>query len=173
MKLKSSQSGFTLVEMLVASLIFSIIVLAVSGIFTQILDNERRAFAAEKIQENGLFILETMAREIRVSRIQNQDSTDCSATTLTVNHPVNGTVTYALAGGALTRTAGGITTDLSSSDIAFSRLNFCVLGSAPSDQKQARVAILASIQNKTGKIILTVNLETSVSSRDVSTELLQ
>ena len=169
----NTEKGFTLVELMVASLVFSIIVLSISGLFVQTLAQERRAFEAQKIQENGLFILELMSREIRVSQIQNQESTDCSATSLTIIHPVNGTVTYTLNAGVLQRTAGGVTTDLSSSDVTFSRLNFCVLGSGVADKQQARVTILASIQNKTGKEILTFNLETGVSSRDESTEFAQ
>jgi prepilin-type N-terminal cleavage/methylation domain-containing protein len=166
----TSQQGFTIIEVLIASFAFSILALATTGLFIQTLDVQRRAFASQKIQENGAFIMELMAREIRVSQIQNQDSPNCSLTSLTIEHPINGTVTYSVASGVLQRRVGGVTTDLSSNAVTFSRLNFCVIGSGPTDQQQARVAILASIQNKTGKEIQTVNLETTVSSRDVQTE---
>ncbi len=166
-----SQSGFTLVEVMVATFVFSIIVLATSGLFTQILNNERRAFSAQKIQENGLYVLELLTREIRVSSIVNQNSTDCSATSLTISHPVNGTVTYSLSNGVLRRTAGGVVTDLTSSDVQFSRLNFCILGSGTSDKATPRVTIIGAIQNRTGKDIVTFNLETTVSSRDIGSEL--
>lgn len=169
LKTKNFQKGFTIVEVLVSAFVFSIIAVVVSGLFVQILATQRRAFASQKIQENGLFIMELMSREIRVSQIQSSDS-DCNATALTIIHPVNGTVTYSLSSGILQRIAGGVTTDLSSSTVAFSRLNFCIMGANPSDAQQARVAIIASIQNKTGKEILTTNLETMVSSRDVQTE---
>lgn len=168
------QEGFTIVEVLVSALVFSIIAIVVSGLFIQVLALERKTSAAQKIQENGLFIMELMSREIRVSQIQNQDSPNCTATSLTIIHPINGTVTYSLNNGVLQRTSvengTPITTDLSSSNVAFSRLNFCIMGSGPTDGQQARVAILASIQNKTGKEILTASLETTVSSRDVQTE---
>ena len=169
-KILNSQEGFTIVEVIISAFVFSIIVTVTSGLFVQILALERRAFASQKIQENGLFIMELMSREIRVSQIQNQDSLNCTATTLTIIHPVNGTVTYSLTNGVLQRIAGGVTTDLSSSTVAFSRLNFCIMGSGPTDDQQARVAILASIQNKTGREILTTSFETTVSSRDVQTE---
>ena len=166
----SSSAGFTIVEVLVTSFIFSIIALTVSGLFIQTLAVQRRTFASQKIQENGLYIMELMSREIRVSKIQDQDSTDCSATSLTIIHPINGAVTYSLSAGVLQRTAGGVTTDLSSADVTFSRLNFCIDGSGQTDGKQARVAILASIQNRTGREILTTALQTTVSSRNVETE---
>ncbi len=165
------RDGFTIVEVLISAFVFSIIAVTVSGLFIQVLVLERRAFASQKIQENGLFIMELMSREIRVSQIQNnQDSLNCAATSLTIVHPVNGLVTYSLNNGVLQRIAEGVTTDLSSSAVAFSRLNFCIMGSGPTDDQQARVAILASIQNKTGREILTTSFETTVSSRDVQTE---
>src|SRR3990167_2313335 len=85
-------AGFTIIEVLVSAFVFSIIAIVVGGLFVQILASERRAFACQKIQENGLFIMELMSREIRVSQIENQNSSNCSATTLTIQHPVNGTV---------------------------------------------------------------------------------
>ena len=145
-----------------------------ASIFIQIINDERRVLAAQAIQENGQFIMELMSREIRVSQIDGPDSSNCSRTTLTITHPVNGEVVYSLtAGGVLQRTAGGVVTDLSASDITFSRLNFCVLGSGATDQQQSRIGILASIQNKAGREIITFNLETTVSSRNVKTEFEQ
>ncbi len=165
------QKGFTLIEVLVTAFVFSIIVVIVMGIFTNLLGNQRRAMASQKIQEDGLFIMELMSREIRVSQIQNQDSSGCALTALTITHPVNGTVAYTLNNsGVLERTAGGVTTAISSSEVKFSKLNFCVLGSGAPDLQQARVTILASVQNKTGKETLTTNLQTTVTSRDVNLE---
>lgn len=174
-----NQSGFTLVEALTATFVFSLIVLGVSGVFVQILGNERQAFAAQKLQENGLYTLELMSREIRVSQVIDSDqspvgdSPNCTLTSLTIRHPVNGTVTYSLNSGTLERTVGGVTTDLSSSDVTFSRLNFCLLGSGTADKMTARVGIIATLQNKTGKTILTFNLQTTVTSRDVQSEFAQ
>ncbi len=174
LRLKDTEEGFTIVEILVTALVFSIMMIAVSSIFIQVINDERRALAAQAIQENGQFVLELMSREIRVSKIENQESSNCSATSLTIVHPVNGTVTYSLtAGGVLQRSAGGVLTDISSSAVTFSRLNFCIAGSGPADDQQARVAILASMQNRSGKDILTFNLETMVTSRDLQSELEQ
>lgn len=165
----TSQSGFTIVELLITSFVFSILAIGVTIIFIQILQVQSRAVAGQKIQENGLFIMELMSREIRVSQIQDQDSA-CALTSLTIVHPVNGTITYSLNNGILQRTEAGTTTDLSSSAVLFSRLNFCVMGSGPSDDEQARVTILASVRNQTGRETLTFNLQTTVASRYVLSE---
>ena len=164
----SKGEGFTLVEVIISTFIFSLIVITISGLFVRVLSLERRAFASQKIQENGLFIMELVSREIRVSQIENQDS-DCNAQSLTIVHPINGPVTYSLINGILKRTSvengSNVTTDLSSSDVVFSNLKFCIKGSSIANE-QVRVAIIASIQNKIGPEILTANLETTVSSRD-------
>jgi len=166
----NSSKGFTIIEVLVSTFVFSLIAILISGLFIQILAIQRRAFALQKIQENALFVTELLSREIRVSKIENQDSLNCTATTLNIIHPINGPVTYSLVNGALQRTAGGATSDLNSSTITFSQLNFCITGSGIGDGQQARVAIIAAIQNKTGKEILTANIQTTITSRDVQNE---
>lgn len=168
---KNNQAGFTIVEVIVATFVFSIISLAIISIFSQILKIERRVFAVQEMQENSLFVLELMAREIRVSKIESQESLDCSRTSLIVNHPVNGIVSYSLNGGVVRRTASGVTTDLTAGNLNFTRLNFCVKGSAPSDNKQVRVAILTSVQNIGGQETFKFDLETTITSRDLLTEL--
>jgi prepilin-type N-terminal cleavage/methylation domain-containing protein len=170
LSLKKNQQGFTIVEMLITVFVFSILATAVSSIFIQVINGERRALAAQQIQENGEFILESLAREIRVSKIENQDSPGCDLTSLTITHPINGTIIYTVSNGILRRTASNIPTDISASTIEFNRLNFCVSGSGPSDDQTARVTIIASVQNKTGRDILTFNLQTTVTSRNVDTE---
>ena len=165
------EKGFTIVEVLVSSLIFSIIAISVSGIFVQVIGLERRGFAAQKIQDNSLFVLEMMARDIRVSRIANQESPGCSLAVLTMTHPSKGIVIYRVNGGIIEKTeGGGPWAALSTSDVNFTRMNFCVVGSGTNDNQTPRVAILTSVQNRTGKEILQINLQTTVSSRDVSDE---
>ena len=48
LNIKKYQSGFTIVEVLITSLIFSIIAMTVSAIFIQIINLERRGFAVQK-----------------------------------------------------------------------------------------------------------------------------
>ena len=171
MKNPSNEKGFTVVEVLVTSLIFSIMAIAVSAIFIQIISIERRGFAAQKIQDNALLVLEEMSRDLRVSKISNQESADCTATTLTMTHPLKGSLVYRVSGGIVQRnTNGGGYIDISGSDVNFTRMNFCILGSLSNDNKSPKVTIVTSIQNRTGKEILQMNLQTSVSSRDVFDE---
>lgn len=180
-KLKSlieETSGFTIIETITAIFVFSIMAIEIGGIFVQVLNLERRGFATQKIQENALYVLESMAREIRVSKISDQDNS-CTSSTLSIQHPVNGNIRYWLSNGTVERTApdGGpagpnVDTAISSAETNFTRLNFCVYGSSATDKKPTRVAIIAAIQNRTGKEIIQFDLETAVVSRDISNDLL-
>ena len=168
---KKSQEGFTIVEVIVTSFVFSIIALAVSAIFVQTLSLQRRASTSQKIQDNAIFVLESMSRDIRVSRVVDQESPNCTANTLTIIHPVKGDVVFRLNNGAIEKSqAGGPFVAISGSDVRFTRFNFCVTGSTFTDNRTPRIAILTTIENVSGREVLEVNLQTTVSSRDVSAE---
>ncbi len=171
MKNHTKENGFTIVEVLVTSLIFSIMALSVSAIFVQIINLERRGFAVQKIQDNALLALEEMSRDMRVSRISDQESPNCTATTITLIHPIKGTVVYRVSSGIIQRSVNGESyVDVSSSNVNFTRMNFCILGSLTNDNQSPRVAIITSIQNRTGKEISQINLQTTVTSRNVLDE---
>ena len=145
--------------------------LSVSAIFIQIINIERRGFSAQKIQDNALTVLEEMSRDMRVSKISNQESPNCTASTVTLVHPLKGTVIYRAVNGVVQRSVGGGNyLDISGADVNFTRMNFCILGSLSNDNQSPRITIITSVQNKTGKEILQINLQTSVSSRDVFDE---
>ena len=168
-------AGFTLIEMLMATLVFAIIAMAISALFTRSLGLQRQGIGAQKVQENALFTLELMAREIRVSTFASvQDAPACDRTTLTIDHPVNGTVTYAYdaANQLITRTVGGVTANLTANDIKVTSLRFCVKGSGL-DGYQARVGIIAHFQSTTAnpQDRVDADVETTVSLRDFATEL--
>jgi len=171
-----SDAGFSLVELLTALTIFSFIILIVVATYIQSLQIRQRSFYAEAIQRNALPVLELMAKEIRVSQIQDQNnncSTDPALNQLTIAHPDEGTILYRLdAQSRVERVVGGVTYYLSYDEVIFNSLRFCVAGSAlPSDDQSARVAIIASISNRSGKEILTINLQTAVTSRNINNEL--
>lgn len=170
-KYRNIERGFTIVEVLVTSLIFSIIAMAISAIFIQIINLERRAFAVQKIQDNALLVLEELSRDMRVSRVSNQESPNCTATSINLIHPIKGSLVYQTINGVVQRSVGGGSyVDISSSDVNFTRMNFCILGSLVNDNQSPRISIVTSIQNRTGKEILQINLQTTVTSRDVSDE---
>jgi hypothetical protein len=145
-------------------------VIIIGGIYAQVLGLQRRAQAAARVQENALFVVETVTREIRVSRITSGDSPDCSATQIDLEHPVEGSVTYRLDSttGAIERNGRSIT----SPDVEFTAFVFCVTGSGP-DDVQARVTMPMTVQNRAmnPNRQVSISIQTTVVSRDLTIDL--
>jgi len=171
-----TQRGFSLVELLVAATIFSFITAGVASLFIQALDIQRRAAGIQKIEENAQFVFESVAREVRVSRITSGDS-DCSppdpgtTRSITIEHPVNGTVTYDFIPGG---TQGSIERNgmaITSADVNFKAFAFCVQGSG-SDGKAARLTMTATIEsmNSRPSTRVSATLQTTVVSRDLGAD---
>jgi len=167
-KIIQDNQGFTIVEVIAAVFVFSVIVIAVGGIFVRAMQIERRNFAAQKVQENTLRAFEMMAREIRISRVTTADSS-CLAQSISFVRPDIGTVDYTLNAGQILRneaSTGAVA--ITSSDVNFTKLNFCITGSVANDLKPTRVTVLAEIES-TGIIdIYRYNIQTTVTSRDLS-----
>lgn len=177
-KFLNNKAGFTIVETLTTVFVFTILVTTISAILTRSIDIERRAFSAQVIQESALAVLEVMAKEIRVSTIDSQNNnctTDPALTQLTMVDNTGSVITYRLNGeGIVEKVVNG--TDiyfLSYNEVRFNILRFCVRGSTlPFDEEPTRVTVIASISNRTGREVLTVKLQTTIVSREVTNELL-
>lgn len=166
------KNGFTLIELLVAVFVFSILVTLAGGSFVSTLSLQRRALNMKNTEENGRFILELMARELRVANPINTPDTNCpvsGASSLIFQHPVNGAVVYSLSGGQVHRQVGGTDTIISSPNVEVARLNFCISGNTANDDKQPRVTVILSL--KSGGTMVessTIDLQTTVSQRVLS-----
>lgn len=168
---KKSNSGFTLIETTLVILLFSAIMVLMGSAFMGSLNLQRRAFNIQQAEENANFVLEAMAKEIRVSQISGPDTTNCPsapATILRITHPVNGSVTYSLSGGAIHRNVNGTDSVMSSNAVQFTNLMFCISGTPIDDRQQPRVTIVASIKSvKTGQQA-SIDIQTTVSQRFLS-----
>lgn len=169
------KNGFTLVEIIIVFAISAGVFSLVAGVFVQALKIQRRAFFIQKVQENIGFALESMAKEIRVSRIAGLN-TDCPAfpsQILNIIHPVNGGVSYFLSEtNELHRRlpASGIDTILNSAGTKVSRLGFCLSGNSINDDAQPRVTILLTVSNghSDPNQNISIDLQTTVSQRFLS-----
>ena len=72
-KFLKSQSGVSLIEMLIAVTIFSVTVLSATGIFKIVLDGQRNAVAGQNVQENMRYVFETIGKEIRMARRSDKE----------------------------------------------------------------------------------------------------
>ncbi len=69
MKIKDNQKGLTLVEILVAVSIFSLLSVVVSGIYVAFSNAQARATRAQRLLNDAQFALVGMAREIRNNEV--------------------------------------------------------------------------------------------------------
>lgn len=170
-KFFKNEAGFTLIEVTVTILVFSIMMTLVAGIFVKAVELERRTVWSQRVQENSTLIIESMAREIRVSNITSGDSVNCSATTLSMVHPVYGNITYSLQGQNIQKQVGSVNGLINSSDVQIANLKFCITGSGANDDQPSKITILVSIKSSKGSPPVSANLETTVTSRDITSEL--
>ena len=163
-------AGFTLVEPLLVIFIFSLLMVLMGGVFVSSLDLQRRAFNLQQAEENANFILESMAKEIRTSQISGSE-TNCPtspAPTLDILNQYGENVTYSLSGNAIHRNVNGTDVVISSNTVEFTRLQFCISGTAVGDQKQPRVTVIASIKSVKTKQQAIIDVQTTVSQRFLS-----
>jgi prepilin-type N-terminal cleavage/methylation domain-containing protein len=176
-------AGFSLIEMLVAAAIFSMTITIVSGLYVRILHMQRVAQGAARVQENVLYLVETITREVRVSTISSGDA-ECTgavgtgADAITLEHPVYGTVDYRYEPyepldpdnpdkGAIFRNDERMT----SPDIRLTSFRFCVTGSG-ADNSQTRMTLLMTAESDTARSRgqSPFIVQTSVASRDLTTD---
>lgn len=167
-----ARGGFTLVELLVALGLFSVVVLLTAGGFVRALRSERQVSAFVSVNSNMSLALEQMAREIRTGVNFCFNGTVCpSAGVLSFINSKGETVTYCLdGGGSLERFTGngscGSGNKITADNISVQYLNFIIFGNKNNDGYPPRITILvgASPRNASGASY-TVDLQTTVSSR--------
>jgi len=67
------EKGTSLIELLVAMSLFSIIILSSTQIFKMVTDGQRNAISAQNVQENIRYAMEKMSKEIRMAGVSNHD----------------------------------------------------------------------------------------------------
>lgn len=98
---KKYRSGFTLIEVLVALSLFSIVITGVIGIFSSGMKGIWGAFGHQNIQDSARFIMESMSKEIRMSTIHTPNGGPYSSVNITNDE--GETLDYSFAGGQIFR----------------------------------------------------------------------
>jgi len=70
----SKRNGFTLTEMLVSMVIFTILIGGIIGVFVSSLRTQRYYLASQKLLDQSSYIMEYMSRAIRMAKKQTSDS---------------------------------------------------------------------------------------------------
>ncbi len=172
MRISSSESGFTLVEMVVAISLFTFVIFIIGGTFLNTFNIQRRALNSQQVEENVSFVLESMAKELRLSRLDSSNPNgNCPASPTSALRATNQdgeVVRYFLSNGQLHREINSTTdTVVSSNTVAFDQLVFCFLGIG-TDQKQQRVTITGKVHSLNTKNQATMDFQTTISPRLLS-----
>lgn len=62
-------AGFTLIEILIVTAVFSMVVLIATTVFANIQTSQRGVLTRQRVVADGRYLLETMARSVRIGRI--------------------------------------------------------------------------------------------------------
>lgn len=173
--------GFTLLEMVVAVGIFAIIVVSATAIFQQVVEGQRRAIAAHNTQENIQYIFESISKEIRNAKVNDDAAPACpdiaagkifrlvSASEIKFKNQSGQCVTYKLNNGVFTvsRVAPGGADNflpLTPDELTVTNLKFAL---KPAPAFQEAVAIIMGIVNNASndRFKTPINTQTTISSR--------
>lgn len=172
----SFQSGFTIIEMMVAVFAFSIILTIIGTVFVHAMISQRRVLNAQKVEENLTMITEAMTREIRVAQptpggsfFDTMNDTNCPlspATTLDFYNSSGQHVVYSLpvSPGPVHRSVDGVDSVLNSNSVQFTKLQFCIQGVSVFG-KQPRITILTSLQSTETNQQIKEDYQTTVALR--------
>ena len=181
----SPQRGFTLIEMLIALAIFSIIMVISVGSLISLINANHKAQTLKTVVNNLHFALENMSRNIRTGTNYHCGGgdvrlpADCATvpqTQLAFKARDGNYMAYRIdQNGAIVRSRSSDYTQLFDSDnlipvtapeIKVEALSFYVDGASSGDAKQPRVLILGRVTMLgKGKVLSTATIETLVSQR--------
>ncbi len=144
--------GYTLVELIVAIGLFSLIMTLASGAYFMMIGINRQVQGIASGIDNLSFALETMTRSIRTGTGYSCPTGATSCTLDAGSTPFsftdsNGVSTsYSLSGSAVQKTSGAVSNILTEPSVTVSSLMFYVFNAnrPPSDYLQARVTIIVS-----------------------------
>ncbi|MCK9578937.1 MAG: type II secretion system GspH family protein [Methanoregula sp.] len=171
-----SEKGFTLLELIVAVGVFAIIALSATSIFQKVVEGQRRAIAAQNTQESVRYVLETISKEIRNAKVNDDSLPSCSgidagkifklvsASELKFKNQYGSCVIYKIDSSAfkISRDNGTSFMPITPDNVQISNLNFILKNGG-----QNAVAVVMKIENNTTDIRfkLPLELQTTISSR--------
>ncbi|MBU3926039.1 type II secretion system GspH family protein [Patescibacteria group bacterium] len=160
------KKGFTLIEMIVAVAIFTVVMIITIGTYLNVDDIQKKATALRIVNDNVNFVLEIMTRELRSG--QNYSScTDCDSINF-INKDGESIIYYLdSADNSIKRNNGVDIIRLTSPNVAVENLTFNVKqGGAPFLQPLVTILVKASAGEKI-KIKNVLNVQVSVSKREL------
>jgi len=153
------KNGFTIVELLVAITLFSVIVAIATGTFVQSLRTQRGVTALIAANSNVSLAMEQMAREIRTGQ-----GFSLSGGELNFTNARGQAVAYRLRNESIEKAVNGETGVITAANVRVSKLNFLLAGESPADGFPTKIVIMLEI-GALEAAGAKINLQTVISSR--------
>lgn len=152
---RNQESGYTLVELIVAVGLFSFVMTLSSGAYLMMIGLNRQAQGVAIGIDDLSFALETMTRDIRTGSAYDCGGLgDCpsGASSFSFLNRNGVPVTYSLSGESLVKTINSTQNTLTDPSVSITSLMFYASGTAPApaDYQQSRVVIIVSGTVSTG-----------------------
>ena len=160
-KMHIDKRGYTIMELLVASFVFIVVIVAVLGLFSIAIKSQRRVIAQQNVQENGRYLMDFMAKEIRMSMITTSNG---KSSNFSLVRSDGDSVTYSIFGGKIYRNDDQVSSD----EITVSGYFYVEgYGAGITDNQQPKVTITLKIQGigNRPEERSSVNIQTTLSQR--------
>lgn len=159
--------GYTLLEMIVAVGVFSIIMLAATGAYLTLISLDRHARATSDVVTNLSFAVDSMTRSVRTgtnygcNAVPGSNCTSVPADSFSFRNVDGETIVYSLTSGRIRQTnnSTGFASDITDPRIAVTSLNFYVRGvgiegaGVPDVQPQMTVTVEGTMTSGTGQAV--------------------
>jgi len=179
--------GFTLIEILTAMTLFSLVVTVVSGLFISAIRAQRKTLSSYELLDQTSYLLEYVSRVIRMAKKAKDGDWISAGCNYEINPPgdsikfidYNGIWTEIyLKGDRVTKNAGGVTFELTSNKLKVEGLKFVLDGNAGNinscqdDDIQPRVTMSVGIQGRGAEPgePPAIQIQTTVSQRNLDVQ---
>ncbi len=131
----NNEKGISLVELVLAVFIFSLVIMAASGIFISAIKAQRVIIAKKNVAENTQYVMNFMVKEIRMAKANanltltfmkadGSSFTSASLDNITFINFENKTIKYFLSDNKIQISINGVVSPITSSDIRINSLSF-------------------------------------------------
>ena len=173
------QKAFTLIEILVAVAIFSLVIAAGSGIFISSISGQQKSLAFQKVLSESSYVMEYMSRSLRMAQKELNAPTCLSQNGLNyekigtgirfINYKDECQEFYLDATNRLKESKNGGENYLTSEALQVSAFNINLAGESQGDDIQPRVTIFLDIKTKGQKpqTQFEMKIQTTISQRNL------
>lgn len=160
----NKERGLTMIELIVAIGIFSLVIGMTVSIFVLALSSQRRIIALRNVEDNIRFTIEAIAREIKTGKNFSGGGNSVSFT-----NAKGEATTYRLNNSIIEKSSdGGVNySAVTGAEATIDYLNFYLMGQATGDGLEPRVTITIGVTSSVGNQTANLKVQTTISERSL------